>query len=281
MPVRSGSSGSTRRRLFGAAVSVLLFAGAVFVLRSELRQHSLSEILDELRGFSPLRLFLALAATLLSFLALAGYDAVSLSALGRRLAFRRVAYAAFLGYAFANTLPLSVVTGAAVRYRLYSQWGLDRAETARVITLNTVTYVAGLLASAGLAFALQPVLVPGFLRLPLHSARPLGVVCLAVVAAYLAWSSRSGGDLRLWRWELPRPTLRRALAQIVGLVAQIPAGLGVFEAVMLVGLTPALSTPAILVGLVGYRLVYFLLPLLLATGIWVLHEGRRWYRATR
>lgn len=71
------------------------------------------------------------------------------------------------------------------------------------------------------------------------------------------------------------------LGQVVGLVAQIPAGLGVFEAVMLVGLTPALSTPAILVGLVGYRLVYFVLPLVLATGIWVLREGRRWVRAIR
>jgi hypothetical protein len=50
---------------------------------------------------------------------------------------------------------------------------------------------------------------------------------------------------------------------------------------MLVGLTAALTTPAILVGLVGYRLVYFLLPLVLATGIWVLREGRRWYRARR
>ena len=67
----------------------------------------------------------------------------------------------------------------------------------------------------------------------------------------------------------------------MGLVAQIPAGLGVFEAVMLVGLTPALAAPAILVGLVGYRLVYFLLPLMLATGIWLLREGRRWFRATR
>src|SRR6185295_6614308 len=109
---------------------------------------------------------------------------------------------------------LSVVTGAAVRYRLYSQWGIARGDAARVITLNTVTYLVGLLASAGLAFALQPVLVPGFLRLPLRSARPLGFVCLAVVAGYLAWSSQPGGGLRLWRWELPRPTLRQALAQI-------------------------------------------------------------------
>ncbi|HET9726190.1 MAG TPA: lysylphosphatidylglycerol synthase domain-containing protein, partial [Gemmatimonadales bacterium] len=264
-------SRSTWRRVVSVAVSLLLFAGAVYVLHAELRDHPLHEILAELRGFPPLRLILALAATALGFLALAGYDAVSLAALGRRLSFRRVAYAAFLGYAFANSLPLSVVTGAAVRYRLYSQWGIARGDAGRVITLNTVTYVVGLLASAGLAFALQPVLVPGFLRLPLHTARPLGFLCLAVVAAYLVWSARPGGDLKLWRWELPRPTFRRALAQlgvsfadwvlsgaalyvllphrvpfhvffavfllgqIAGLVAQVPAGLGVFEAVMLWG----------------------------------------------
>ena len=108
---------------------------------------------------------------------------------------------------------------------LYPQRGLERAEAARVITLNTVTYVAGLLASGRLAFPLQPVLVPGFLRLPLHSARPLGFACLAVVAGYLAWSSRLGGDLRLWHWELPRPTVRRALAQ----VARAGCGWGVFR----------------------------------------------------
>jgi uncharacterized membrane protein YbhN (UPF0104 family) len=305
---------STRRRLLGAAVSLLLFAGAVYVLHTELRDHPLHEILAELRSFPPFRLILSLAATVLGFLALAGYDAVSLAALGRRLPFRRVALAAFLGYAFANSLPLSVVTGAAVRYRLYSQWGIAKADAARVITLNTITYVVGLLASAGLAFALQPVLVPGFLRLPLHTGRPLGFACLAVVAGYLVWSSRKGGDLKIWRWDLPRPSFGRALAQIgvsfadwvfsgaalyvllphrvpfhvffavfllgqiAGLVAQVPAGLGVFEAVMLWGLTPALRTASVLIGLVAYRLVYFLLPLTLAAAIWVVREGRRWYR---
>src|SRR5690349_11548874 len=307
-------SRSNWRRVVSAAVSLLLFAGAVYALHTQLRDHPLREILAELRSFPPLRLSLALAATALGFLALAGYDAVSLAALGRRLSFRRVAYAAFLGYAFANSLPLSVVTGAAVRYRLYSQWGIARGDAGRVITLNTVTYVVGLLASAGLAFALQPVLVPGFLRLPLHTARPLGFLCLAVVAAYLVWSARPGADLKLWRWELPRPTFRRALAQLgvsfadwvlsgaalyvllphrvpfhvffavfllgqmAGLVAQVPAGLGVFEAVMLWGLTPALTTASVLIALVGYRLVYFLLPLVLAAAIWLVREGRRWYR---
>jgi uncharacterized membrane protein YbhN (UPF0104 family) len=317
MAVTFRMSAPAMRRLLSVALSVLLLAGAAYVLRSELRQHPLHEVLGELRSFPPIRLALSLAVTVLGYLALAGYDAVSLAALGRRLPFRRVAYAAFLGYAFANSLPLSVVTGATVRYRLYSQWGLGEDEAARVMTLNTVTYVLGLLASAGLAFAMQPVLVPGFLRLPLRTARPIGFACLAIVAAYLAWSSRPGRDLRLWRWELPRPTLRRALAQIAisaadwvlsgaalyvllprnvpfhvffavfllgqiaGLVAQVPGGLGVFEAVMVWGLSPAISAPSVLLALLMYRLVYYLLPLGLATGFWALREGRRWYRRHR
>jgi uncharacterized membrane protein YbhN (UPF0104 family) len=153
----------------------------VYVLRTELHDHPLSEILAELRSFPPVRLVLCIVATILGYLALAGYDAISLATLGRRLPWRRVLYAAFLGYAFANSLPLSVVTGAAVRYRLYAQWGIHRTDAARVVTLNTVTYVVGLLASAGLAFTLQPVLVPGFLHLPLHTARPVGLVCLTAV----------------------------------------------------------------------------------------------------
>jgi uncharacterized membrane protein YbhN (UPF0104 family) len=305
---------ATRRRFLGAAVGVLLFAAAVFVLWSELRQHSLPELMAQLRAFPRVRLLLALGATVLGYLALAGYDALSLAALGHRLPFRSIAYAAFLGYAFANSLPLSIVTGATVRYRLYSQWGLAEREAARVITLNTVTYAVGLLATAGLALAMQPVLVPGFLRLPLHTARPLGFFMLLLVAAYLFWSSRPGANLQIWRWELPRPTLRRALAQIMvsaadwvfsglalyvllphrvpfhvffavfllgqiaALVAQVPAGLGVFEAVVLWSLSPAIPASALLIGLVGYRIIYFLLPLLLATGVWVMHEARLWYR---
>lgn len=302
------------RRLVGVAISLLLFGAAVLVLHAQLRDHPVAEVMAELRSFSPVRLILAFGATVLGFVALAGYDALSLATLGHRLPWRRVVYAGFLGYAFANSLPLSVVTGAAVRYRLYSQWGIERGEAARVVTLNTVTYVVGLLASAGLAFALQPVLVPGFLHLPLHTARPIGLLCLGVLGAYLIWSGRPGEDLRLGKWVVPRPRLGRALAQvgismadwvfsgtalyvllphrvpfhvffavfllgqIAGLVAQVPGGLGVFEAVVLWGLTPALSTAAVLIALVAYRVIYFLLPLGIATFVWAVREGRHWLR---
>src|SRR3954464_1806155 len=146
-PASTPTAASRRRRILGAALGLILFAGAVYVVYSELRQHSMEEILAELRAFPRMRLLLSLAATVLGYLALIGYDAVSLTYLGRQLPLRCIAYAAFVGYAFANSLPLSVLTGASVRYRLYSQWGLGKGEAARVITLNTVTYVVGLLAT--------------------------------------------------------------------------------------------------------------------------------------
>jgi uncharacterized membrane protein YbhN (UPF0104 family) len=293
-------------------VGLALFGGAVYVLRSELQSHSLEELAAQLRSLPPLRVVLAVAATVLGYAALAGYDALSLISLGYRLPLRRVVYAAFLAYAFANSLPLSVVIGSSVRYRLYSGWGLSAKEAARVVTLNTVTYAVGLLAAAGVAFAVQPVLVPGFLRLPLRSARPLGFLCLALVAAYLLWSTRRDGPLHIGPWELPRPTPGRALVQIgvsgldwvlsgaalyvllppavpftvffaiflmgqiASLVAQVPAGLGVFEAVVLWSVKPAIPAPSVIVALVAYRVIYFLLPLAVATVIWIGRELVQW-----
>ena len=160
-------------------------------------------------------------------------------------------------------------------------------------------------------------LLPGFLRLPLRTARPLGFLCLALVAGVLALEQPAGRrspDLALevapsdtpsalaqigvsaadWVFSgaalyvlLPHRVPFHVffavflLGQIAALVAQVPAGLGVFEAVMLWSLRPAIPVPALLIGLIGYRLVYFLLPLLLATGLWIAHEVHRWYRKSR
>ncbi len=205
----------SRRRWVGRILSIALFSGAAWMLAAELRHHPLPALLAALRAIPPLRIGVSLVATALGYTALTGYDLLSLRYLGRRIPGRTVAFASFIGFAFANSLPFSLVTGASVRYRLYSDRGLSVADTTQLVALNTVTYVVGLLATAGVAFALQPILVPGFLRLPLHTARPLGVLCLLVVAAYLGWSAIGREPIRLGKWRLPAPNLPRAAAQVL------------------------------------------------------------------
>jgi uncharacterized membrane protein YbhN (UPF0104 family) len=304
-------AGRSGRRALGMALGTALFAVAAWVIVSQLRRHSIAAVIAELGALAPLRLMLSLGASALGYAALAGHDVVSLRSLGYRVPPRTVALASFIGFAFANNLPLSLITGAAVRYRLYAERGLTPAQTASVVALNTITYVLGLLTTLGLVFTLQPVLVPGFLRLPLYLARPVGLACLALVGGYLAWNAAGRGPIRLGRWRLPANPGRAALqvlvsmldwvlsalalfvllprgipflsffgvfmlGQVASLLAQVPGGLGVFEAVVFWCLEPAASPPAILGALFAYRAIYFFLPLLIASGLWGAREGRRW-----
>ena len=53
----------------------------------------------------------------------------------------------------------------------------------------------------------------------------------------------------------------------------MPGGLGVFETVMLLALRPGTSGPAIVGSLLVFRAVYYLLPLVLATGLLAAYEA--------
>lgn len=308
---------STRGRALAALVSLALFVAALWVLRDELRAHTAAAVLHELLSLPRASLALSLACTALGYLALTGHDVVALRHLGRSLPYTRVAFAAFIAFAFANNLPLAIVTGATVRLRLYGDRGLSAAETAELVGFNTVTYLVGLLACAGVAVTFQPALAPGLLRVPLHSGRPIGVVALAVVLGYLAWSAGRRRPLRVGRRMLAPPTLHEALAQVLvssldwvlsglalycllprplpflsffvvfllaqlaALIAQVPGGLGIIEAVVVWSLGPSAGTPAVVGAVLAYRAIYFVLPLILATLLWGGRETLRWRRRRR
>jgi len=117
---------------------------------------------------------------------------------------------------------------------------------------------------------------------------------------------------RRWRWSLRLPPLRLALRQLVisafelsasaaalwfllpanqiapstfvafyavaitvGIVSHVPGGVGVFEAVMmLLASGPGVASEAMLGALLLYRGIYYVLPLVLATGALALYELR-------
>ncbi|HEY9382633.1 MAG TPA: lysylphosphatidylglycerol synthase domain-containing protein [Gemmatimonadales bacterium] len=298
------------KRVLGPALGLLLLGGALWVVRGELGEHSLREVLATLRSLPLSRVALSLLATVIGYAALSGQDLLALHWLGARLPARKALLAGFEGFAFANTLPLAVVAGGAVRARFYAGSKLSKAEIADLVLFNTATYALGLLAATGIAFTLEPAAIPGLLGLPVHSTRPLGLVALALLGLFLWWSARGGPTLRVGKRTL-RPTpigmsLARLgvslldwvfsglalylllphadayhfmgflgvfmLGQIAGLLAQLPGGIGVFEAVMLRVLGRSSGVAAVLAALLVYRVVYFLLPLIVATVILAGHE---------
>jgi phosphatidylglycerol lysyltransferase len=236
----------------------------------------------------------------LNYLVLTSYDWMAVQYIKRPLPYRWVAPISFIGYAFSNNVGLANLAGTSVRYHLYSARELTTLEIAKIIGFCHVTFWLGFFAVGGVVFIVEPLPLPPAVPLPWHSLRVLGGLMLAPVAAYLAATVLRPPALRIREWEIAWPSARLSLAQVAaatldwvlaagvlyvllpesarltfpsfvgvfmlaqvaGILSHVPAGLGVFEMVILAMLgETALPKPQLFGTLLAYRAVYYLAPL--------------------
>jgi phosphatidylglycerol lysyltransferase len=284
------------RQTIPVAVGLALFAIALAVLRVELRAVSWHELTAAIASTSWPRLGLAIGLTALNYLALTVYDQLAFAYIGKSLPRVRIAIASFLAYTISNTVGFAMLSGASVRYRFYTRWGVTAEELSRIVVSYSTTFWLGLFALGGLSLALSP--LPTLRELPAGAiVRATGWVLLAVPAAYLALTMLRRRPLRLRSFELPVPPVWIALGQVlisaldwmlagavlyvllppgalsflgflgiflaailIGMVSHVPGGLGVFEGLMVVFLAPYASSGQVLPSLIVFRAVYYLLP---------------------
>ncbi|MHC5826265.1 MAG: lysylphosphatidylglycerol synthase domain-containing protein, partial [Nostoc sp.] len=161
-------------------------------------------------------------------------------------------------------------------------------------------------------FIINPLKIPTQLHLPFSTVRPIGVIFLLLVVAYLLGSIFIQQPLIIRGQEFRFPSLKISLAQIAissfdwilaaavlyvvlptnislsyldflgiyllamfaGVVSNVPGGLGVFETIILLILSSKVSAAAVLGSMLVYRVIYYYLPLLLAAGLLGLDEIR-------
>lgn len=294
-------------------LSLCIFGVAVFVLSRQLAELDAAAVLSQLRGTTPGAMAFALLLTAASFLILSGYDSLALRQIGVRLPYRIVLSTSFQSYAFTNTIGFALITGGSVRFRHYTEAGLKAMQVASVQILCVLTYVIGAAAVVGTALLLDP---PNVLGVATPVAALMGLGLLATVAAYIGACAVFRGPVRLGRWSgrLPPPSvgLRQialvaldltvagmipyvllsgavdispleflgayVVAITVGVVSNVPGGLGVFESAMVL-LLPSIPDSSLLAALLAFRVVYFLLPagiaaLLLIGQEWARQRGR-------
>src|SRR5512139_2239620 len=117
-----------------------LFAVAWWILHRELRHYHYADLVRELRSLPSGRILLAAGLTAVNYAVMTGYDALAMRFVRHRLPYRLIAFASFTGYAVSNTLGFPLLTGAPLRYRLYSQWGVAGVDVLKVIAFNTTTF---------------------------------------------------------------------------------------------------------------------------------------------
>jgi phosphatidylglycerol lysyltransferase len=299
-PVHTSTSRRRWLEVLPAVAGLVLFLAALEVLRIELRTVSWAELMADVVRVPRAELALAIALTVVNYVVLTGYDLVAFVYIGKTLPRVRVMLASFLAYAIANNVSFAMLSGASVRYRFYSRWGVTGEELSRIVFSYSVTFWLGLFALGGLSLVVMP--------LPMSEQLPAGG--LAIIAGwalmlmpfgYLAATVLRRAPLRLWTLALRLPTPRVAVAQLtlsvidwalagavmyvllppsalsflpfmgvflvsilLGMASHVPGGLGVFEGLMVLLLKPYLTSSQLLPALVVYRAVYYLLPLIVA-----------------
>lgn len=285
---------------------------SLWAIAHELRQYNYRDIFSSLLALPTSRLYLSIGFTILSYLGLATYDTLALRYIGHPLVWTKSVFTGFISAAATNTVGFAFLTGSAIRYRFYSAWGVSAIAIAQVIAFENVSFWLGLFAVSGMMFLLNPLVIPPQLHLPFISVRPLGIVFLLLVAAYLLGSIVSKKPLKIREHDFRFPSVQIAIAQIAissldwiltgavlyvllpsttplsylsflgiyllamtgGVVSNVPSGLGVFESIILLLLAPQVPAAAVLGSLLAYRAVYYLLPLGVATGLLGVYEIR-------
>jgi phosphatidylglycerol lysyltransferase len=288
------------RQALPALISLILFLVALAVLRVELRAVSWHEITRDILATPPSSLALAVLLTALNYLVLTGYDLIAFQYIGKALPRRRIAVAAFLAYAVANNIGVAMLSGASVRYRFYSRWGVTAEELSRIVFSYSVTFWLGLFALGGFAFVVSP--LAGDPALPGRGVLIVaGCLLMAAVVGYLAATATRTEPLRIRRFALPLPGPAIAVWQLIvssadwalagavlyvllpsghlsffaflgtflvaillGMVSHVPGGVGVFEGLMVLLLRNSIPSGELLPALVVFRVVYYLLPFAVA-----------------
>ena len=298
----------TAKRLL-PLVGVAVLAAALVVLHDSLRNYHYREILDCLDHVPGWCIAVAFALTAANYLLLAGYERAAVRACGHDLSFARTGFTAFVAYAFSHNIGYAAVSGGAVRYRMYSRWGLTPAEIAYVILLGGAAFWNGFLGVTGIALlAIEP--SPALAEiLPRAAARPIGAVCLAIAAAVWTAAFLRRRPIAVRQWTFPPPKRPQVLqllvvstldwamvagviwvllpagsigylpflalflfSQAAGMLSQVPGGLGVVEATLLLTLGSIMPRPPVFAAMLLYRLVYYLVPFAIAAALMIVQE---------
>jgi glycosyltransferase 2 family protein len=300
-----------------AAAWPIIGLGAVaissWLLFKDLRGLSLASLKSALFSISPVRWLLAIGSTSLAYAALAWYDRIALLHLGRRINWRYVAVASFTAYALGHNIGASVLSGAVVRYRAYSEKGLTVGEVGVLVAFCSFTFALGASLVGGFCLLIHPELAERFAGAPLWLGQGVAAALVAAPSLYVVGALLHFPPLKIGAYELvyPRPPIaaRQLLAgplELIGasgiiyfalpaganpgfavvlgvfvasfsvaLVSHAPGGLGVLEFVFLSGM-PDAPQANVVAALLVFRLLYLILPLMFALIVVVDYERKRW-----
>ena len=286
----------------GVVVSVTVIGIACYVLYHMLRHIDVDEVIEAIKQTELRQIVLAAVFVAMGYFTLTFYDWFAVRAIDRGdIPYRINALAAFTSYSIGHNVGASVFTGGAVRYRIYSAWGLNAIDVAKICFLAGLTFWLGNAAVLGLGIAYHPEAASSIDQLPAWLNRISAIMIVLALVGYVVWVWTQPRSVGRGPWTVVLPGGPLTLLQIVigivdlgfcalamyvlvpdepnlgfvvvavifvsatllGFASHSPGGLGVFDAAMLVGLWQ-MDREQLLAGMLLFRVLYYLAPFVIS-----------------
>ena len=286
----------------GVLLSLTIIGIACYVLYHMLRGLDFDELFEALKAKSSHSIVLAMLFVAAGYFTLTFYDLFALHTIGRYdVPYRVAALAGFTSYSIGHNVGASALTGGAVRYRVYSAWGLNAVDVAKICFVAGLTFWLGNAAVLGLGVSYHPDAAAQIDRLPVWLNQIAAFIILIGLAGYVAWVWIRPRVVGRGQWTVTLPGGPLTLLQIVigivdlgfcalamymlvpnsphtdfvtvavifvsatllGFASHSPGGLGVFDAAMLVGLWQ-FDREDLLAGMLLFRVLYYITPFVLS-----------------
>ena len=299
-------------RLLSPLLAVAVLGAAVWMLMHIHQRIKVADVVDALSATSMLSVLGAMVLVSISYLCLICYDLLALNHLGKRLPLLAVAVGGFVSFALANTLGFVLLTAGSVRYRLYRPAAVTAADVAVITIMSGLVFALSATLIMGISLLISPQAASIVDGLPNWTNFSLGLLVIATLGGYVGWVSSGRKALRLSGYEISLPGPFSTVAQVaagvgdmlcasaalylllpgdpgigyplfaglfaaaltLGLLSWIPGGVGVFESIMLLAV-PNIPLERMLASLLVFRVLYYLLPMIIAIGVYIWYEARQ------
>ena len=289
----------------GFVLSLTIITIAAVVLYRILKDLNVAEVIRALRAAEWHDVLLASLFVAGAYFTLTFYDLFALRTIGHaEIPYRVAALAGFTSYSIGHNIGASVFTGGAVRYRIYSAYGLDAVAVAKICFVAGLTFWLGNATVLGLGIAIVPHAASAIDQLPIDVNRVFALIALAILVSYVTWVWQRPRTIGRSDWRVTLPGGPSTLVQIgiglldlgccalamyvlvpddpnigfvtvsvifvsatlLGFASSAPGGLGVFDAAMLVALWQ-FDKEQLVAGLLLFRILYYVVPFVLALAV--------------
>src|ERR1700710_2411704 len=202
----------------GIAASLLIIGIAITTLVRMLKGVDTGVVLVALAEKPLMQIGFAALCVLGSFCTLTFYDFFALRTIGKKhVPYRIAALSSFTSYTIGHNIGATMFTGGAIRFRIYSDYGLSAIDVAKICFLSGLTFWLGNLFVLGFGMALHPWAASAMDLLPPAVNRLIAIGCLAGIASYFIWlvTGKERRELGQNGWKVVLPSARLTLLQIL------------------------------------------------------------------